>query len=178
MTTFNEHTFTLTLPVTLRLAREEDLPLLEWHGQYTQFRAIFRRTYREQLLGRRLMILAAVQNIPIGQIFVQLRSREQRMASKGKRAYLYALRVMDMFRSMGIGGRLIDEAEGIVTALGYEWTTIAVAKDNTRAFQLYNRKGYQIFDESDGDWSYTDHKGRVQSVHEPCWLLEKQLFRR
>ena len=178
MTTFDEHTFTLDIPVTLRLAREEDLSLLEWRGQYTQFRTIFRRTYREQLMGRRLMILAAVQDVPIGQVFVQLRSREQRIAVHGKRAYLYALRVMDMFQSMGIGGRLLDEAETMVMTMDYEWTTIAVAKDNLRALQLYERKGYQIFDESDGNWSYTDHKGRVQSVQEPCWLLEKRLFRR
>lgn len=178
MTTFDEHTFSLDIPITLRLAREDDLPLLEWRGQYTQFRTIFRRTYREQLMGRRLMILATVRNIPIGQVFVQLRSREQRIAIQGKRAYLYALRVMDMFQSMGIGSHLIDEAEAMVMTLDYGWTTIAVAKDNVRALQLYERKGYRTFDESEGDWSYTDHKGRVQSVHEPCWLLEKRLFRR
>ena len=38
---------------------EEDLPKLEWYGEYLHFRRVFRRAYDDQLAGRRLMLLAA-----------------------------------------------------------------------------------------------------------------------
>jgi ribosomal protein S18 acetylase RimI-like enzyme len=104
---------------------------------------------------------------------VQLQSKESNIASQGERAYLYSLRVMEMFQGLGIGTRLIGEAEAHVRSLGYKSTTIAAAKRNADALRLYQRLGYAIFGHDDGKWSYTDHKGIVRSVHEPCWLLEK-----
>lgn len=175
MTTFNERTFALDMTITLRLATRGDLTKLEWYGAYTHFRPLFRRTYQDQLHGNRLMIVADCANFPIGQIFVQLGSEETRMATPGQRAYLYSLRVMEMFQGKGIGTRLISEAEAMVAAMGYSSTSIAVAKDNAKARRLYEHVGYVIFDDDDGHWSYTDHRGIVRQVHEPCWLLEKKL---
>jgi ribosomal protein S18 acetylase RimI-like enzyme len=89
--------------------------------------------------------------------------------------YLYAFRVMEMFRGHGIGTWLLQEAENIIVDRGLEWSTIAVAKENHSARRLYERLGYQKFAEDSGRWSYLDHKGIVRHVHEPCWLLEKHL---
>jgi ribosomal protein S18 acetylase RimI-like enzyme len=91
------------------------------------------------------------------------------------RAYLYSLRVMEMFRGLGIGSRLIHEAEAIVTSMNYTWVTIAAAKTNSKARKLYERMGYRVFADDPGEWSYTDHRNIVQYVHDPCWLLEKNL---
>jgi ribosomal protein S18 acetylase RimI-like enzyme len=175
MTTFHERRLTLNIEITLRLATQSDLPKLEWYGQYTHFRAVYRRTFQEMEHGNRLMILADCQDFPIGQVFVQLRSREKRVAQDQQRAYLYSLRVMEMFRGCGIGTQLVQEAEAMVSAMGYTWTTIAAAKTNPKARRLYERMGYVIFAEDAGEWSYTDHRGIVQFVHEPCWLLEKAI---
>ena len=43
-----ESAFALELEVRLRLARQDDLPKLEWFGQYTHYRRIFLRTFAEQ----------------------------------------------------------------------------------------------------------------------------------
>jgi ribosomal protein S18 acetylase RimI-like enzyme len=175
MTMFDNRTFAVQLAITMRLATRADLPKLEWYGQYTHYRMMYRRTYHEQQEGNRLMLVADCQGFPIGQVFIQLRSRESRMAQTGQRAYLYALRVMEMFRGSGIGTRLLTEAEALVKARHYRTTTIAAAKDNPKARRLYERLGYRVFAEDDGRWSYRDHRNIVQYVDEPCWLLEKRL---
>lgn len=178
MTTLELGTFTIELPITFRFATQTDLPKLEWHGQYSHFRNLFRRSFREQQRGRRLMLLADCGGFPIGHVFIQFSSTEHAIADGDQRAYLYSLRVMEMFRGHGIGTRLLEEAEALVMARGFCWTTIAVAKNNGAAYRLYRRLGYRIFREDPGSWSYIDHRGVRQSVHEPCWVLEKHLIMR
>lgn len=178
MRALNSAALTIELPIVLRLARADDLPKLEWYGQYTHFRNLFSRTFREQQLGHRLMLLADCNDFPVGQIFVQLHSDEFSNPRGQKRAYLYSLRVMEMFRGKGIGSLLLKEAEDFVAKAGYSWTTIAAAKDNPAARKMYERRGYRLFAEDAGHWNYMDHQGNVQHVHEPCWVLEKRLHLR
>lgn len=166
MTMINRRTLSLELTITLRLAAHADLPLLEWHGQYKHFRNLFQRTFREQQQGRRLMLLADFNRFPIGHVFINFRQ---------SRAYLYSFRVMEMFRGQGIGTSLLEEAECLITERGLRRAVIAVAKDNTAAHRLYTRLGYRVYGEDPGQWRYTDHRGQVRHVQEPCWLLEKNL---
>ncbi|MEP7293265.1 MAG: GNAT family N-acetyltransferase [Chloroflexota bacterium] len=175
MTALDKPTLTLEMPVTLRLATYDDLPRLEWYGQYTHFRALFRRTYQEQLQHRRLMLVADCNDFPIGNLFVQLRGGEQRQTDGRRRAYFYSLRVMEMFQGHGIGTSLIYEAEQLAAEQHFQWATIAAATDNPRARRLYERLGYNVFAQDDGKWSYRDHENRVRYVHEPCWVLEKRI---
>jgi GNAT superfamily N-acetyltransferase len=170
MTTFERSLINVQVPILLRLATRADLPKLEWYGQYTHFRRVFQKTYQDQLLGRRLMLIADSNNFPIGQLFVLLNNKPDE-----RRMYLYSLRVMEMFRGLGIGSKLILEAEHIAREREYQWMSIGVAKDNVSARRLYERLGYRIFREDEGRWSYIDHEGRTRHVHEPCWLLEKHL---
>lgn len=163
---------TLQVAVTFRIATAEDLPRLEWYGQYRHFRNLLQRTYREQQAGRRLMLLADVNNFPIGQIFIQLKETTRQRTG---RAYFYSFRVMEMFRGQGIGTRLMQEAEAMAAARDISRATIAVAKDNTAARRLYERLGYHIYNEDEGSWSYVNHQGKTCYVSEPCWLLEKYL---
>jgi ribosomal protein S18 acetylase RimI-like enzyme len=161
--------------IVVRLATAADLPKLEWFGQFTHFRNLFHRTFREQQQGRRLMLIADCNGFPIGQIFVQLHSDEFNQPHGQRRAYLYSLRVMDMFQGKGIGTLLLDRAETNAAKAGFLWTSIAAAKDNLAARRMYEHRGYRVFAEDSGDWNYLDHQGKVQHVHEPCWILEKRL---
>lgn len=173
MTALEPSTLLLTMPITLRAATRADLPKLEWYGQYAHYRNLFQRAYREQRAGRRLILLADSNNFPIGHVFVQFIRPEGQ--ETGGRAYLYSLRVMEMFQGHGIGTRLIREAEQISAARGYEFATIAVAKTNHGARRLYERLGYRVFGDDPGEWSFLDHEGRTRQVQEPCWLLQKEL---
>jgi ribosomal protein S18 acetylase RimI-like enzyme len=170
-----ETTFTVELVVRLRLAREDDLPKLEWFGQYVHYRRIYLRTFAEQQVGQRLMLLADLDDFPIGQIFIHLSDSQRGLAQGRGRGYLYALRVMEPFQGKGIGTRLILAAEAILRERGYRWGVIAVAKENERARRLYERLGYTIYAEDAGRWHYTDHLGNVRYVDEPSWMLQKPL---
>ncbi len=175
MTALDNISLTIELPIHLRLAEKADIPRLEWYGQYRHFRQLFRRAYREQLQGRRVMLIADCNAFPIGHIFVQLHSSNPRIADGQARAYFYSFRVMEMFQGQGIGTWLILEAEHMLRERGFHWVTIAVAKDNPGALRLYERLNYRKFADDPGRWSYTDHQGRVRKVEEPCWILEKKL---
>ena len=174
MTILEQRSMQLEIPILLRVATLEDLPKLEWYGQYKHFRNLFRRTYREQQAGRRVMLLADSNNFPIGHVFIQFKDPDDTPDEIG-RAYLYSFRVMEVFRGHGIGTWLLQESENMILDRGIEWATIAVAKDNDGALRLYERLGYQIYTEDSGRWSYLDHKGIVRHVNEPCWMLEKNL---
>ncbi|GAB4508452.1 MAG: GNAT family N-acetyltransferase [Anaerolineae bacterium] len=175
MAALDEVSMLVELPIVIRAAERRDVPLMEWYGQYTHFRNLFHKTWREQLQGRRLMLVADCSGFPIGHVFIQLRSTNTRIADGRRRAYLYSFRVMEMFQGRGIGTRLLQEAERILQGRDYLWATIAVAKDNDGALRLYERLGYRKFAEDPGRWTYTDHEGNVIKVEEPCWILEKRL---
>ncbi|MEP7285743.1 MAG: GNAT family N-acetyltransferase [Chloroflexota bacterium] len=161
--------------IVFRFAERDDLPKLEWFGQYTHFRRVFQHAYEDQLAGRRLMIVADMNGWPIGQIFVQLESLDETLTHLGRRGYLYSLRVMDMFQNRGLGTALIHEAESILISRDYGSVSIATAKDNPGARRLYERLGYHVFMEDSGRWHYVDHEGRTRQVIEPCWVMEKIL---
>jgi len=174
-TILHEHGFTLHLPFVIRYATRDDVIKLEWHGQFRHYRYLFRRSYREQQRGNRALLVAVLNDYPIARLFMQFRGCNRKMVDGKTRGYLYSFYVMDMFQGQGIGTRLLNAAEALFFHRHYKTVTIAVAKDNPRAFALYQRHGYTIFGEDPGNWEYRDHRGRLRQVHEPCWLLEKEL---
>lgn len=91
MTRPDSAVITVPVVIALRLARHDDLPKLEWFGEYRHFRTLYQRSFREQEAGRRLMLLADMRGFPVGQIFVSLRADS---ASVPAYAYFYAFRVM------------------------------------------------------------------------------------
>jgi ribosomal protein S18 acetylase RimI-like enzyme len=121
------------------------------------------------------MLVADVQGYPVGQVFVQFSSGDLAFADGHTRGYLYSLRVIEALQGIGLGTRLIQAAESALRARRFTWAVIAAARDNPRALQLYQRLGYQIFTEDPGRWDFIDHEGKLRTVVEPCWVLEKRL---
>ena len=129
---------------------------------------VFQFRDRNAVLFHRIAV-ADCNGFPIGHVFILFMDDEQ----GNKQAYFYSLRVMEMFHSQGIGTHLMTEAETCVATQGYNYVTIAAAKTNHAARRLYERLGYEVFTDDKGEWSYTDHLGKVRHVKEPCWLLHK-----
>lgn len=171
-------TFDVHQTITIRISSQEDIPRLELEGQFTKFRTLFRRAFREQQTGRRLMIVADCNNYPVGRLFILFNSSDHSIADGINRAYLYSFFVMDPFRGKGVGTRMVRYAEAILQDRNFRYVTIAVAKDNLGALRLYERLDYIRKREDPGRWSYTDHLGKVHRMHEPCWILEKDLHLR
>jgi len=157
----------------IRPLREEELPALEWDGEYAHFRHLFRQSFEEMQLGQRVMLVAtaAGSGALAGQVFIQFISSDPKYADGASRGYLYALRVKPEYQNRGLGRQLIQAAEEQLRGRAMQVSTIGVAKDNLHAQRLYERMGYQIVGEDPGRWTYVDHHGRLREVNEPSWLM-------
>jgi ribosomal protein S18 acetylase RimI-like enzyme len=164
-----------TLGVRIRTATESDLPALEWNGEYTHFRRVYRQALREAQRDRRVIYLAETSGEVVGQIFVHLHSI-WKSAFGGERAgYLHSFRVKPDFRSQGIGSRLLRTAENELVERKHSRAVISVAKVNRRAQEMYLQHGYNLFTEDPGDWAYLDHRGRLKRMSEPAYVMVKTL---
>jgi len=163
--------------VVIRQAELDDLPGLEWDGEFTHFRRVYADAYQR---AKRGLSLIWVAHLPtrgiIGQVFIQLVCDRVELADGRTRAYLYSFRVRPEYRSAGLGSRIMQVVEDDLIARGVLTLTLNVAKDNPRAQQLYERRGYQRVAHEPGIWSYPDEKGVWHTVEEPAWRMEKRLL--
>lgn len=161
----------------VRLALREDLPALEWEGEFIHFRNLYADTFRRMELGHSLMWVADMPAVGlIGQLFVSLSSTRSELSDGKNRAYIYGFRVRPLYRNKGVGSLLIKTAEDDLLLRGYSHVTLNVARENLGALRLYKRHGYHIMGFEPGIWSYIDHQGRKCEVHEPAWRMEKSLL--
>lgn len=162
--------------ISIRPIIRSELPELEWEGEYSRFRFSYAQTFERTITGQSLMwVIVLNQKDIIGQVFIQLHSDRPELADGKIRAYLYAFRIREKYRSMGIGAIAMDFVEEDLRGRGYQIITLNVAKDNYGAQRLYQRRGYRITANEPGIWSYIDNNGIIQQVEEPAWRMEKQL---
>lgn len=162
--------------VVIRTAHHSDLPALEWDGEYSHFRLLYRDIYRGVLRGEALMWVADLNTVGvIGQLFVQLVASRGELADGLRRAYLYGFRIKSQYRQKGLGRRMLNHAEDELSARGYRWMNLIVAKDNLRARKFYEMHGYRVTASETGRWSYIDDQGNRRQVNEPAWRMEKDL---
>lgn len=159
----------------IREGREEDLPALEWEGAYSHFRGVYRRAMQEARRGKRMLLVAEVDDRVVGQIFIQFNYFRAELDDGVPSGYLHAFRVRPELRGQGIGTQLLRRAEVALRERNLDRAVVAVARDNQGALRLYKRLGYQILIKDPGIWNYVDHNGRLRIVHEPSYLLGKML---
>lgn len=163
------------LEVSIRLARQDDLPALEWGGEYRRYRRLYQRAMQDAHEGRRILFVAEVGEEIVGQIFVQFSFKRPEVDDGLLNGYLQSFRIKPAFRNRGIGTRLIQQAEEALKERGFHRAVISVAQDNRDACRLYERMGYTIFAEDPGQWSFVDDHGRFKTVSEPAYLLQKEI---
>ena len=163
--------------VQIRHLIRVDLPALEWNGEYTHFRRLFKEAYRKARMGRAILWVAILgSQHMLGQVFVQLKGTRAELSDGLARAHLYSIRVRPAYRNAGLGSRLLCVAERDLTRRGFQWATLNVGCENSAAIRFYERHGYQIIASEPGLWSYLNHHGQLQTVHEPSWRMEKELL--
>ena len=171
-----EQSSPLTSDVRIRTLVRQELPDLEWDGEYSHFRRMFQDTFQQAERGEAILWVAELIGIGlIGQIFVQLESHRNELADGHSRAYLHAFRVRTPYRGQGVGTRLLEVAETDLIIRGYRRVCLNVGRDNPDAFRLYKHLGYRIVAAEPGNWSYIDHLGIRREVHEPAWRMEKEI---
>ncbi len=160
--------------VRIRNAEEQDLPALEWEGEYIHFRGLYQQVFERSQEGQAVIWLAEQAEIGLlGQLFVQLNSGRNELADGIQRGYIYGFRVKPPYRNSGLGTLLLQNAEMDLRIRMFSWVTLNVARDNKAAMAFYQRRGYRIVGAEPGKWSYTDHEGSRREVHEPAWRMEK-----
>jgi ribosomal protein S18 acetylase RimI-like enzyme len=166
----------ITDQIVIRQVRHNDLPALEWDGQYKHFRRLFRHAYQRGREGKAVLWIAELPGEGlIGQIFVQLVTHRSELADGNTRAYIYAFRVRPEHRGEGLGTLLLETVEEDLRMRGFKNVCLNVGRDNINARRLYERLGYSVVASEEGIWSYIDHRGRRRQVHEPAWRMEKEL---
>ncbi len=164
--------------LTIRLITYEDLPALEWDGEFSHFRRLYREIYKSTLDGRGLMWVAEInQKGLIGQVFIRFQSGRPELANGIDRAYLFSFRILPQYRKRGIGSFFLDTVEKDLVSRNYSWVTLNVARDNPSALRFYLQHGYRIVDSEPGYWTYLDEKGITREVHEPAWRMQKYLVK-
>jgi GNAT superfamily N-acetyltransferase len=129
--------------VTIRDARDEDAPalavLLTQLGYPTEASAVPGRLARMRSETGQHILVAEVDGEVVGTATVIVRHLITRESPLGR---LASVVVMDGWRSQGIGGRLIDEAERICRDAGCGVIEVTSAPHRDRAHEFYRRRGY------------------------------------
>ena len=108
---FTQLEMTLKATLKIRKATLDDVKHLEWNGQFTHLRKLFRRAYLEQHNGQRLMLVMDFNGYPIARLFIQFISTDGIIADGKEKGYIYSFTVIDHFRNLGIGTRMLATAE-------------------------------------------------------------------
>src|SRR4030042_5969416 len=111
--------------VFIRQAEKDDLPDLEWNGEYTHFRRLYADTFSLVQQGQAIMWIADMNGSGlIGQCFVSLKGNRPELADGVTRAYIYGFRVRPYYRNQGIGTRMMHTIETDLKERGFKHATL------------------------------------------------------
>lgn len=162
--------------IVYRQVKSSDLPRLEWNGEFTHFRNVFKNAFEKSKTGKTKLWVVEIKHVGlIGQAFVQLISSRLDLANGVDRAYIYAFRFKENYRNIGLGSSLLKFIESDLLQINFKETTLNVARENLRAIHFYQKHGFKIVAEESGEWSYRDHNNVLQTVVEPAWKMVKYL---
>jgi len=162
--------------IIYRQVKSSDLPRLEWNGEFTHFRNVFKNAFEKSKTGKTKLWVVEIKHVGlIGQAFVQLISSRLDLANGVDRAYIYAFRFKENYRNIGMGSSLLKIIESDLLQINFKETTLNVARENLRAIHFYQKHGFKIVAEESGEWSYRDHNNVLRTVVEPAWKMVKYL---
>jgi ribosomal protein S18 acetylase RimI-like enzyme len=162
--------FSLELEVKIRQCRRQDLPQLEWFSLYTEHRQLIQDAFRRQQHGEVIMLVADLDDFPVGQAWLDLRAREADSVG-----VIWALRVFPLLRNRGIGTRLMVAAEHLLSERGYRWVELTVDQQEPRPRRLYERLGYRAAGSTEGLLSYITPEEKSVALNLQLWILRKRL---
>lgn len=164
--------FPLTLEATIRPSRSDDLERLEWFGMFAAHRRILQETYQAQRRGDGLMLVCELNGFPVGQVWIRFAGHPPGTG------LIWALRVLEPLRGIGLGSRLIAAAEAALLRSGCRRAEIGVEKDNPAARRLYERLGYTMDHEVTERQRSITPDGQFETQLIDQWILAKPLVSR
>ena len=96
--------------VNIRMLREEDLPAVEWNGEYKRYRRIYREIYRNSQKGISIPLIAetAADGI-VGQVFLSQKEPNPNYGIRTRYFFLSSFRIKPQFRDHGLGSLMLGE---------------------------------------------------------------------
>jgi ribosomal protein S18 acetylase RimI-like enzyme len=88
---------------------------------------------------------------------------------------IWQLTTHQSLRSLGLGSRLVEQAESRIRRRGLKRAVLGVEVNNTRARVLYERLGYRPFGTEQASWEAETGDGSVSTHVVDCVLLDKEL---
>jgi ribosomal protein S18 acetylase RimI-like enzyme len=163
--------------VTIRHLKSEDLPSLEWEGEFKHFRRVYHEVYGRMRKGLAMMWGAELLGVGlIGQAFVQFKNASPlKFSGRLRNGYIHSFRVRPAYRRAGVGNKLMQTIEEDLAGRGFHLVSMNVSRTNVPALRFYSHRGYHIVKPDQGKWSYHDHRGVLKHVHEPGWRMHKKL---
>ena len=131
--------FSIRLPVRIRPAVETDLPALDEIGRLVVTERPVREIHEQHRGGEALILVAEVNGVPAGQLWIDLERRRAERAGE-----IWAVAVLPCLRGQGLGAALVRAAEEALQARGFRWALLGVEADNPGARRLYERLGYAL----------------------------------
>jgi GNAT superfamily N-acetyltransferase len=141
-----EGTLHLSLPLEIRDAREDDVPVLE--RAFPRRPADVHRTrFARQAAGGGTYVVAISDDRPVGFVFVNwtgcgdefLRGR----LDSSRVPHLEDLLVAEDVRRRGVAGRILEAAEQLAATRGFDRIGVNVSVENDPAAALYEARGFE-----------------------------------
>ena len=120
----------------------EDLSILTELFDYHDVQRMIAQCARE-IQSRKIDIFVLFdQGMLVGELHAMYENEDVCMASRGRRAYLFAFRVRESCQGKGYGTHLMKTVLAALREDGYSEFTIGVEDDNQRAARLYQAFGF------------------------------------
>lgn len=136
---------------------DADLSHIPWSGSALHIKHVAQELLRAQAGEIDYLAVRSPEGYP-----VSIGGVDYTKESDG--GYLWQLGTHPQLRGLGIGTRLIREAERRIVERGKEWARLEVELDNPRAKELYERLGYEVYGTTTDSWKQLDEDGH-EVVH-------------
>lgn len=162
--------------INIRKMKESDLPLIEWNGEYSRYRRMYREVYRNLLLGISIPFVAEnTDGELVGQAFLTEKNPNDNYTSKSKYMFLSSFRVKAPYRDKGLGTLILKTCEETVMERDLNLIFLHCASKNTLAKQFYEKHGFAAVRNDPGIWTFINEAGNVVTEKEPSIVMVKKI---
>ena len=164
--------------VKIRLMREEDLPALEWDGEFRRYRRIYQEVYRNSQKGISIPLVAETdEDGLVGQVFLSQKEPNPNYTSNSRYYFLSSFRVKPQFRDLGLGSLLLLSCEKQVKLHRLRDIYLNCSVENHRARWFYEEHGFRVVRIDENNWTFVNDEGFVVSEPQHAYLMKKTLPR-
>lgn len=147
---------------------KDDLPLLAWSGGPTHVDSMATALERVESGEVDYLAVRAPNGLPVAKGGIDYKVHEGA-------GMLWQLATYGGLQSLGVGGRLIAEAEKRIKQRGLRFAMMGVEDDNQRARALYEKLGYKACGHEQESWEEADADGKRYIHYAEVTLLKKDL---